>query len=67
MDELHQDLTPIKPFTINVPDKILEQFIARVRSFPWAAMVELDGWGHGTNLDYMKEFCAYWVDEYSWQ
>jgi microsomal epoxide hydrolase len=25
------------------------------------------GWAYGTNLDYMKEFCAYWVDEFEWR
>jgi microsomal epoxide hydrolase len=25
------------------------------------------GWDYGTNLDYMKELCAYWVDEFDWR
>ena len=25
------------------------------------------GWEYGTNLDYMKEFCDYWVTKYDWR
>ncbi len=25
------------------------------------------GWAYGTNLDYMKELCAYWLDEFDWR
>ena len=25
------------------------------------------GWDYGTNLDYLKQLCAYWVDEYDWR
>jgi pimeloyl-ACP methyl ester carboxylesterase len=67
MDKLHHNSKLIKPFTINVTEETLEDILARVRSFPWAVMAELDGWDHGTNLDYMKKFCDYWVDEYSWR
>ena len=35
--------------------------------YPWHEMTDLVGWAHGTNLDYMKELCAYWVDEFDWR
>jgi microsomal epoxide hydrolase len=25
------------------------------------------GWAYGTNLEYMKELCAYWLDEFDWR
>jgi microsomal epoxide hydrolase len=25
------------------------------------------GWAYGTNLDYMKELCAYWLHEFDWR
>ena len=25
------------------------------------------GWVYGTNLDYMKELCSYWVEDFNWQ
>ena len=67
MDKLHHNSKLIKPFTINVTEETLEDILARVRSFPWAIMAELDGWDHCTNLDYKEKFCNYWIGEYSWR
>ena len=25
------------------------------------------GWSYGANLDYMKELCAYWLDDFDWR
>ena len=25
------------------------------------------GWDYGTNLDYMKDFCKYWITEFNWK
>jgi microsomal epoxide hydrolase len=30
-------------------------------------MPEDGGWAYGTNLDYMKELCAYWVEQFDWR
>jgi hypothetical protein len=65
MGKLYHGAKSIKPFTINVPEEILEQILVRVHNFRWAAMAKFDGWDRGTNLDYMKKFCTYWVDKYS--
>ncbi|MGU9961883.1 MAG: epoxide hydrolase family protein [Candidatus Puniceispirillales bacterium WSBS_2018_MAG_OTU23] len=60
-------MTSIKPFTINVPDNTIDDIRARVKTYPWHEMPSDGGWEYGTNLDYMKEFCQYWVDEFDWQ
>jgi pimeloyl-ACP methyl ester carboxylesterase len=57
----------IRPFRLDVPDAALERIRARVVGYPWDDMADLDGWEYGTNLDYMKQFCAYWVDEFDWR
>jgi len=57
----------IRPFHIDVPDETLDHIRARVAEYPWHEMPEDGGWAYGTNLDYMKEFCAYWLDEYDWR
>ncbi|MBT6095315.1 MAG: epoxide hydrolase N-terminal domain-containing protein, partial [Rhodospirillaceae bacterium] len=57
----------IKPFRIDVPDETLNQILSRVRCFPWNAMADLDGWEYGANLAYMKELCAYWLEEFDWR
>ncbi len=60
-------MTSIRPFRIDVPDETLDQIRTRVTEYPWHEMPDDGGWAYGTNLDYMKEFCAYWVDEFDWR
>ena len=57
----------VHPFRIDVPDTTLDGIRARVREYPWHEMPDDGGWAYGTNLDYMKELCAYWLDEYDWR
>ena len=60
-------MTPIQPFSINVPDRIISDIRRRVVDFPWHEMPEDGGWAYGTNLDYMKELCTYWVEQFDWR
>jgi len=60
-------MTSIHPFRIAVPDETLDRIRTRVAEYPWHEMPDDGGWAYGTNLDYMKEFCAYWVDEFDWR
>ena len=56
-----------QPFSINVPDSTLDDIRRRVAAFPWHEMPDDGGWEYGTNLDYMRELCRYWVDHYDWR
>lgn len=60
-------MTSAKPFTVRVPDEMLAGIAAKVRAYEWHEMPEDGGWAYGTNLDYMKALCAYWVEEYDWR
>ena len=57
----------IHPFRINVPDKTLEQIHTQVADYPWHEMPDDGGWAYGTHLGYMKELCAYWINEFDWR
>lgn len=50
------------PFTIAVPDDVLLDLRSRLRRTRWPDEVEGAGWDYGTNLDYMRELIAYWID-----
>jgi len=67
MNKFDTDLAGCRPFEISVPDDTLTQIRARVAEFPWHEMPDDGGWEYGTNLDYMKELCAYWVEEFDWR
>ena len=60
-------MKPILPFEIHVPDKTLNDIWNRVSSFPWHEMPDDGGWQYGTNLDYMKELCSYWLEKFDWR
>ena len=60
-------MTSIQPFHLDVPDETLDRIRRRVADYPWHEMPEDGGWDYGTNLDYMKELCAYWVEEFDWR
>ena len=57
----------IRPFQIEVPDKTLELIRSQVTSYAWHEMPDDGGWAYGANLEYMKELCAYWLDEFDWR
>ena len=60
-------MNDVRPFRLNVPGKTLARIRARVEEFPWHEMPDDGGWAYGTNLDYMKELCAYWLHEFDWR
>lgn len=57
----------VTPYEINIPDETIREITTRVAAFPWHEMPDDGGWEYGTNLDYMKEFCDYWVTKYDWR
>ena len=56
-----------RPFEVKVPDGTLAEIRRRIEHFPWHEMPDDGGWGYGANLGYMKELCAYWLDEFDWR
>ena len=59
-------MAPLTPFHLDVPETTIATIKARVADYPWHEMPDDGGWDYGVNLDYMKEFCAYWVEEFDW-
>ncbi len=59
----------MKSFSVNISDAALENIKNRVANFPWDAvdMPDDGGWAYGTNKEYLKELCDYWVKEYDWR
>ena len=57
----------IRPFKINISNKIIEDINTKVANFQWHEMPDDGGWNYGTNLDYMKEISNYWVNKFNWR
>lgn len=57
----------VTPFRFHVPDETLNSIKERVANYPWHEMPDDGGWDYGTNMDYLKELCTYWVDGFDWR
>jgi len=57
----------VKPFIVNISDKVIEDINIKIKRYPWHEMPENGGWKYGTNLDYMKEISEYWVNKFDWK
>ena len=60
-------MTAYQPFSVAVPNNTLEFIQTRVREYPWHEMPVDGRWDYGSNLDYMKELCDYWVNDFDWR
>ena len=56
-----------QPFKLDVPEETLDTVRKKVSAFPWHEMPNDGGWEYGTNLDYLQEFCDYWVNDFDWR
>ena len=57
----------IRPFKIKISDKIIQNIYTKVEKYSWHEMPDDGGWAYGTNLDYLKKFSKYWVNEFDWK
>ncbi|MDX1581022.1 MAG: epoxide hydrolase [Alphaproteobacteria bacterium] len=59
-------MTP-EPFTIDVPQAVLDDLHYRLRNTRWADDFANDDWGYGVEAGYLKEVVDYWLNEYDWR
>ena len=57
----------VKPFKVDISDQIIKNIYDKVKKYPWHDMPKIDGWEHGTNIDYIKEISNYWVKDFNWR
>lgn len=57
----------IQPFTIQVPDAVLDDLQRRLAATRWSGEIPGTGWDYGTNLAYLQELVAYWRSGFNWR
>jgi pimeloyl-ACP methyl ester carboxylesterase len=57
----------IRPFTIHIPQSILDDLASRLAYTRWPDEVSGAGWDYGSNLAYMQELLEYWRDGFDWR
>ena len=67
MSDLINTTSNVQPFQFYVSDDVLETVTNRVATYPWHEMPDDGGWDYGTNMEYLKELCAYWVNDFDWR
>lgn len=57
----------IRPFTIDVPEPVLDDLRSRLQHTRWPDREVVDDWSQGVPLAYLQEVVAYWADQYDWK
>jgi pimeloyl-ACP methyl ester carboxylesterase len=59
--------TEMKPFKIEVDQKIIDDLKQRLQLTRWTDEPENAGWNYGTNPAYLRELASYWLTNYDWR
>jgi epoxide hydrolase len=60
-------MSAVSPFRIAVPDAVLDDLKARLRNTRWPEVELVDDWSQGAPLQWIKEVCGYWAEQYDWR
>lgn len=60
-------MTAIEPFRIAISDDILSDLKSRLVRTRWPDAELVDDWSQGAPLQWIREICAYWADDYDWR
>jgi microsomal epoxide hydrolase len=55
------------PFTIDVPDAVLDDLKDRLARTRWPDQIPGTEWAYGTDSTALRELCDYWANEYDWR
>ena len=57
----------IEEFKINTTDDEISNIISKINSYPWTSIEDSEAWSLGTNKEYLKELCKFWVSDFNWK
>jgi pimeloyl-ACP methyl ester carboxylesterase len=57
----------VTPFSIDVPQSVLDDLNERIRKTRWTDEPVDAGWNYGTNPGYLRELTDYWINKYNWR
>lgn len=59
--------TAVRPFRIQVPDAVIADLKARLKSSRIPAPLQGSGWDLGTDTTYLRDLVTYWRDRFDWR
>jgi pimeloyl-ACP methyl ester carboxylesterase len=54
-------------FRIEIPETDLDDLRQRLRRTRWPEPATVDDWSQGIPLDYTRQLCEYWLEQYDWR
>ena len=57
----------IRPYRISVGDDVLDDLKSRLRRTRWPEAELVSDWSQGAPLEWIKDICHYWAEEYDWR
>jgi len=57
----------VRPFTIHVPDDVLDDLRQRLSHTRFPDAIPGAGWDYGSNLEYLKALVHYWRTDFDWR
>lgn len=56
-----------QPYTIHVPQAVLDDLQTRLSATRWTDDLAGAGWGYGTEAGYLQSLLAYWQNSFDWR
>ena len=60
-------MSAVSPFRIAVPDAVVNDLKSRLRNTRWPEAELVDDWSQGAPLQWIKDVCGYWAEQYDWR
>ncbi len=57
----------VEPYTVTVPEAVLEDLRERIRHTRWPDPAPGEPWSQGTDLGYLSGLLGYWADGFDWR
>ena len=67
LEETPSDPEAIRPFTIEVPDEVLDDLQARLSRARLPDQIPGTAWDYGTERSYLEGLLEYWQHEFDWR
>jgi pimeloyl-ACP methyl ester carboxylesterase len=61
------DMDGIEPFRVSVPEADVADLRERLRRTRWPSMWADHEWRYGVDIDFLRELCRYWAEDYDWR
>jgi pimeloyl-ACP methyl ester carboxylesterase len=60
-------VTAIEPFTPPFSPSAWEDLRSRLKRTRWPDEISGSNWGDGFDLEFLKDLCSYWIEDFDWQ